>query len=117
MAFYYPQDTPVERGPTSIALVPTTTTVIPVPGVNFLWGEAGSLTIVHYDLWHRATPNVVEQPRYMVKFLFVRKFHRTHLGRRGAAWDTDNPMWNSVWNWHRGAAPANGGLRATQRHS
>ena len=115
MAFYYPQDTPVERGPTSI-----------VPGSHYynghpsaevgeelpLWGEAGSLTIVHYDLWHRATPNVVEQPRYMVKFLFVRVEEPTAptWEGEGAAWDTDNPMWNSVWNWHRGAAPANGGI-------
>jgi hypothetical protein len=115
MAFYYPQDTPVERGPTGI-----------VPGSHYynghpsaevgeelpLWGEAGSLTIVHYDLWHRATPNVVEQPRYMVKFLFVRveePIAPTWEGK-GAEWDTDNPMWNSVWNWHRGAAPANGGV-------
>ena len=115
MAFYYPQDTPVERGPTGI-----------VPGSHYynghpsaevgeelpLWGEAGSLTIVHYDLWHRATPNVVEQPRYMVKFLFVRVEEPTAptWEGEGAAWDTDNPMWNSVWNWHRGAAPANGGV-------
>ena len=115
MAFYYPQDTPVERGPTGI-----------VPGSHYynghpsaevgeeipLWGEAGSLTIVHYDLWHRATPNVVEQPRYMVKFLFVRVEEPTAptWEGKGAAWDTDNPMWNSVWNWHRGATPANGGV-------
>ena len=115
MAFYYPQDTPVERGPTGI-----------VPGSHYynnqpsadvgeetpLWGEAGSVTIVHYDLWHRATPNLVELPRYMVKFLFVRVEEPTAptWDGEGAAWDTDNPMWNSVWNWYRGASPANGGI-------
>ena len=115
MAFYYPQDTPVERGPTGI--VPGSHYYNNQPGVAVgkeipLWGEAGSLTIVHYDLWHRATPNVVEQPRYMVKFLFVRLEEPTKptWEGEGAAWHTDNPMWNSVWNWYCGAKPANGGV-------
>ena len=114
MAFYYPQDTPVERGPTGI-----------VPGSHYynghpsaevgeeipLWGEAGGLTIVHYDLWHRATPNVVEQPRYGKSFSLCAKSPPHPIGTAKVLHGIRTiPMWNSVWNWHRGADPANGGV-------
>ena len=112
MAFYYPQDTPVERGPTGI-----------VPGSHYynqhpddalgaeipLAGEAGTVAIVHYDLWHRARPNIMAQQRYMMKFLFVRLDEPT-----APSWDCrtdtwpgseDERMWASMWDWHRGAAP------------
>ncbi len=108
MAFYYPQDTPAERGPTGV-----------VPGSHYqnrldrgdeeravaLAGEAGTVAIVHYDLWHRATPNNTEQDRYMVKFLFVRLEEPD-----GPSWDASGeswsgnghagaPMWHSMWEW------------------
>ena len=111
MAFYYPQDTPVERGPTGV-----------VPGSHYrnhldqgdegrevaLTGEAGTVAIVHYDLWHRATPNSTEQDRYMVKFLFVRLEEPD-----GPSWDAtgkpwagnghaEAPMWHSMWEWYGG---------------
>ena len=37
-----------------------------------LCGRAGTVTIVHYDLWHRAMPNASDRDRFMVKFLFTR---------------------------------------------
>ena len=58
MAFYYPQDVTENMGPTAIQ-----------PGTQYyqhhnqaveglsLCGDAGTVTIVHYDLWHRATEN------------------------------------------------------------
>ena len=74
MVLYYPQDTPPEIGPTAV-----------VPGSQYyntkaadgsevqLHGEAGTITIVHYDLWHRATPNLTDdKKRFMMKFLFTR---------------------------------------------
>ena len=75
LAFYYPQDTPLERGPSGI-----------VPGSHYfntpegarierelpLVTPAGTVTIANYDLWHRAMPNTSDQNRYMVKFLFAR---------------------------------------------
>ena len=111
MAFYYPQDTPAERGPTGV-----------VPGSHYhnrldrgaeereiaLAGEAGTVAIVHYDLWHRATPNSSGQNRYMVKFLFVRLEEPD-----GPSWDAtgeswagngraEAPIWHSMWEWYGG---------------
>ena len=80
MAFYYPQPTPIRLGPTGV-----------VPGSHYnntynaeaseelpLYGDAGDVTIVHYDLWHRAMPNSSEGPRYMMKFLFARNAGTGH---------------------------------------
>ena len=75
LVFYYPQDTPVELGPTAIA-----------PGSYYyntpdgatasnefpVCGKAGTVAIVNYDLWHRAMPNRTDKNRYMMKFLFAR---------------------------------------------
>ncbi|NKB67314.1 MAG: phytanoyl-CoA dioxygenase [Candidatus Latescibacteria bacterium] len=111
MVFYYPQDVSADMGPTAIT-----------PGTHFfttsegasqrtetpLRGAAGSVTVVQYDLWHRATVNDSEHKRYMLKFLFC----RMREPRR--------PAWNNrqsappqkggekvgfgahLWNWHRG---------------
>ena len=111
MAFYYPQDTPAERGPTGV-----------VPGSHYhnrldqgaeergiaLTGEAGTVAIVHYDLWHRATPNSTEQDRYMVKFLFVRleEPDRPSWDTTGEPWagngHAEVPMLHSMWKWYGG---------------
>ena len=59
MAFYYPQDVTAEMGPTAIQ--PTTqycmTSQSEAPTLP-LCGSAGTVTIVHYELWHRATANL-----------------------------------------------------------
>ena len=123
MAFYYPQDTPAARGPSGV-----------VPGSHYhnrleqrdgereiaLTGEAGTVAIVHYDLWHRATPNSTGQNRYMVKFLFVRleEPDGPSWDAAGEPWDgnghAEAAMWHSMWEWYggRSAAPAaDGGER------
>ena len=60
MAFYYPQDTPVEIGPSSILsgtqyyshrITENNDGESPLPG------EAGTASIIHFDLWHRAMAN------------------------------------------------------------
>ncbi len=118
LAFYYPQDTPLERGPSGI-----------VPGSHYfntpesariseempLVTPAGTVTIVHYDIWHRAMPNLSDQHRYMVKFLFARMSEP-----QGPAWNNQQSDWPGVdpvlagdgpalqkmyahaWHWHRG---------------
>ncbi len=115
LVFYYPQDTPEELGPTSI-----------VPGSHYyctpegaktrdevpLTGDAGAVTIVNYDLWHRAMPNRTDRPRYMMKFLSARMSEPD-----SASWNTSqsdwmngtpigNPehqaMFKHVWDWHHG---------------
>ena len=109
MAFYYPQDTTADMGPTGVNPGsqyynngPGTTDEIP------LTGDAGTVTVVHYDLWHRATPNQSDKKRFMAKFLFTRLEEPDT-----PTWDATEPawpacdapeqgIWHSVWNWHTG---------------
>jgi len=115
MAFYYPQDVTADMGPTAV-----------LPGSQYyetgesaheqpemaLCGEAGTVTIVHYDLWHRAMPNRSDKKRYMLKFLFIRldepqaplwqndtaDWHALNNGE-----ESDHPeLWESVWDWYYG---------------
>ena len=118
LALYYPQDTPVERGPSGI-----------VPGSHYfntpegarttqevpLACPAGPVTIVNYDLWHRQMPNLTDDNRYMVKFLFARmsepqtaswRNDQTDWPGAPAALEGDGEelqkMYEYVWRWHRG---------------
>ncbi len=124
MAFYYPQDVTEDMGPSAV-----------LPGSQYyetgesaheqpeiaLCGEAGTVTIVHYDLWHRAMPNRSDKKRYMLKFLFIRLDEpQTPLWKNDTAdWHTlgngeesEHPeLWESVWDWYYGKQngnPANG---------
>ncbi|SVB42125.1 uncharacterized protein METZ01_LOCUS194979, partial [marine metagenome] len=59
MAMYYPQDVTIENGPTGV-----------IPGTQYfearpeeedrhgipMTGTAGSVIVIHFDLWHRAFP-------------------------------------------------------------
>ena len=115
MAFYYPQDVTEDMGATAV-----------LPGSQYyetgesaheqpemaLCGEAGTVTIVHYDLWHRAMPNRSDKKRYMLKFLFIRLDEP-----QAPLWQNDTPdwhalgngeasehpeLWESVWDWYYG---------------
>ena len=123
MAFYYPQDVPLEMGPTAI-----------LPASQYyesgaqarqreelaLCGAAGTVTIVHYDLWHRAMANTGDRHRYMVKFLFTRMSEprAATWDHRAAAFDLagDDPpasLRRRMWDWMRAAEwsePADGAL-------
>jgi len=79
LALYYPQDTTEDMGPTGI-----------LPGVHnwehishpdasqttedalALCGKAGTVTLLHFDAWHRAIANTSANKRYMLKFQFAR---------------------------------------------
>ena len=111
MAFYYPQDTPEDLGPTGV--IPESQYYNERPngagkGEMPLCGEAGAVTIVHYDLWHRAMPNRSDKKRYMMKFLITRMEEPEEASWRsaGAEWrptdDEQDIMWSHVWNWHAG---------------
>ena len=72
---YYPQDTPVELGPTHV-----------IPGTHYnkamtdedrarpipIAGKAGTVSITHFDVGHAAGINLLDQPRHMIKFVYVR---------------------------------------------
>ena len=112
MAFYYPQDVTEDMGPTAIQ--PTTqyymTPSEDAPGLS-LCGEAGTVTIVHYELWHRATENRSDKVRFMLKFLFC----RTEEPQQ-PSWNAENPnwetnqtapvehqaIWEHLWKWYHG---------------
>jgi len=116
MIFYYPQDTPLENGPTGV-----------MPGthcfekraeseseeVHFpITGEAGSCALVHFDLWHRAMPNQIERMRYMMKFQFTRMSEPT-----APTWNCQDGNWSGddgdimsarLWDWHCGGGVLQG---------
>ena len=111
MAFYYPQDVTEDMGPTAIQ--PATQyymTLSEAAGLS-LCGEAGTVTIVHYELWHRATENLSDKIRFMLKFLFC----RTEEPQQ-PSWNAENPnwktnrtalgehqmMWEHLWKWYHG---------------
>ncbi len=78
-----------------------------------LLGDIGTATIVHFDIVHgRHSANVTDVPRHMVKFLFTRDRDPAGASWRhgGSPWPQDDdgplaPLWRSMWDWHRGAAP------------
>lgn len=112
MLFYYPQDTPLELGPTAILPRSQYLNTQRPEGVEELplCGEAGTVTIVHYDLLHRGTPNTGDRTRYMAKFLFTRMTEpdSPSWDHRDPAWlptgDPQEGIWRHLWDWHRGAA-------------
>jgi HEAT repeat protein len=73
-----------------------------------LCGAAGTVTIVHYDLWHRRSEKTGHGQRFMFKFLFTRMEEPD-----SPAWDSDDlrwpetddrraPMWRAMWEWSAG---------------
>ena len=116
MGFYYPQDTTEEMGPT--AVLPATQYYETHKSAHTqpelaLCGEAGTVTLVHYDLWHRAMPNQSDKKRHMLKFLFTRLDEPTAPSWNSAnsRWDSPDSeglseghevMWQSLWNWFYG---------------
>ena len=111
MALYYPQATPEERGPTGILPESQYYNARPDNGKSerSLSGEAGAVTIVHYDLWHRAMPNRSNQKRYMMKFLATRMEEPQYSSWNSnqTTWVTPGDdghqlMWMHLWDWHYG---------------
>lgn len=111
MAFYYPQDVDEHNGPSSV--VPATQYLTEKsqhdsPRELPLHGSAGTVTIVHYDLWHRAMANAGNNDRFMVKFLFTRMVEPQQPSwyHEAVAWPTsdqaDEALCTDVWNWLRG---------------
>ncbi len=109
MAFYYPQDSPLEIGPSAV-----------LPGTQYyntritenndgelaLSGEAGTLTIIHFDLWHRAMANQTGKTRYMMKFQFIRM-----ETPQAPEWNVTDPHWKL-----EDVDPATPGHQSTWRH-
>ena len=125
MAFYYPQDVTSDMGPTSVLPASqyyTSRDQAEKQQEVRLCGEAGTVTIVHYDLWHRATANYTDCNRYMMKFLFCRMTEPAapSWGNTNPAWPASAAgnhlpaLWQSVWNWHLGNEGASQGHDAAR---
>ena len=88
LAMYYPQDVEPNMGPT--ALIPGSHLFKAATDRNASHGnfrdqivatlKAGSVLILHYDIWHAGTANTSNTVRYMVKYLFERESESTEPG-------------------------------------
>ncbi len=113
MIFYYTHDVTEDLGPTAI-----------MPGTHYYekflgekgetllpTGKAGTIVLVHFDLWHKASVNLSNLDRYMLKFQFMRlhapdKPTWNHLQSdmplvEGTPF-THLTLWHDIWNWLRG---------------
>ena len=115
LVFYYPQDTPLELGPTGV--VPMSHYYSTREGAEIspeqpIVGAAGTVAFANYDLWHRAMPNSSEKRRYMMKFLYTRMSEPQEPTWANKETDWANgthsgpaahqEMFQHLWNWHRG---------------
>ena len=112
LLLYYPQDTPERLGPTGV--LPGSQYYRERPdGVDVLslTGAAGTVTVTHYELWHGATANRAQRPRYMMKFL-LHRMQEPQAPDWDAAdpdWATECSLWRAMWRWHRGEAAGDAG--------
>ena len=126
LAFYYPQDTTIDMGPSGV--IPRLQNYKTISDPNpeetrepgyAICGDAGIVTLMHFDSWHRANPNVSDNKRYMLKFQFtrLREPEGPTWNHRDDVWtlpeDDANPAVSAdVWKWMRGEA-VNGRSEAT----
>jgi len=94
MVFYYPQAITLENGPTRVCpgshIYDERFDTLADEGGPVL-GEAGTIAIVHFDLWHQASANLTDGNRFMMKF----QFHR--MGEpEGPTWNNQDESWASM---------------------
>ena len=113
LAFYFPQDTTEDMGPSGVLpgmqIYKTISDVDPAQTqekARAFCGPAGTVALIHFDSWHRATENVSNKNRYMLKFQFA----RTREPQK-PTWDHQSRAWSpgiedrhpaisqDVWNW------------------
>jgi HEAT repeat protein len=112
MIFYYTQPITEDLGPT--AIMPGSQYNEKFPGHDQVFklpiGPAGTMVLVHFDLWHKASLNKSNMDRYMLKFQFARRKAPTHpswnnretsLQLPAGHSETGLPIWTDVWNWLR----------------
>ena len=115
LVFYYPQDTPIELGPTGVVPMSHYYSTREGAGISPeqpIVGKAGTVAFANYDLWHRAMPNSSEKKRYMMKFLYARMSEpqeptwankETEWANGTAVGPPEHQeMFRHLWNWHRG---------------
>ncbi len=118
LAFYFPQDTTEDMGPSGVLpgmqIYKTISDVDPAQTqekARAFCGPAGTVALIHFDSWHRATENISNKNRYMLKFQFA----RTREPQK-PTWDHQSRAWSpgiedrhpavskDVWDWMCGNA-------------
>ncbi len=130
MVLYFPQDTPVERGPTRV--IPGTHLQPYLRKSDYPFAfvsdriKAGTCLLIAFDIAHAALSNRADISRYMLKFIFLRT--RNPVGNPfgnpagnpfGPSWDggeagwappkahlgryDHSRAWSYIWDWMRGA--------------
>jgi hypothetical protein len=118
MILYFPQDTPVERGPTR--LIPGTQLHASLNESDYPLAfvsdgiKAGTCLLIAFDIGHAALSNLTDISRYMFKFVFLRRSNPvapSWCGGEGA-WQPPqtrlsnfehSKAWSYIWDWMRGA--------------
>lgn len=126
MIMYFPQDTPIELGPTGVMpgthnYETRTFAADDSAGEVTAAGEAGTFVLIHYDIWHRSTANLAGRERFMLKFEFMRTQapEAPSWDNRVEQWEAPaalsapvyrhEAMWRDAWDWLSGRLSANGG--------
>jgi hypothetical protein len=116
--FYFPQDTPVERGPTRV--IPGSHYYDHITEVDHAFAyvpdqvKAGSCVLTAIDIEHAGMTNLTDQTRHMVKFNFMRTRNSQQPGWDGGDDNWQAPAahlgrfahqetWSYVWDWLRGS--------------
>ena len=118
MIIYFPQDTPIERGPTRV--IPGTHLHACLEAGDYPHAlvsdriKAGTCFLLAFDIAHAALTNQTEMSRYMVKFVFMRTSNPVGPSWQGgdSQWQPPqerlgrfehNRAWSYIWDWMRGA--------------
>ena len=133
MILYFPQDTPVERGPTRV--IPGTHLQPYVQTSDHPFAmvhdgiKAGTCFLIHFDIAHAALSNRTDSTRYMLKFIYLRTRNPVAPSWDGGEEEWQTPTtrlsrydhskaWSYTWDWMRGAPRSNSraGSNEIQRH-
>ena len=118
MILYFPQDTPVERGPTRV--IPGTQLQPYLRRSDYPFAfvadgiKAGTCLLIDFDIAHAALTNVTDSTRYMIKFIFLRTRNPVGPSWDGGKGEWEPPRarlgqfdhsetWSYIWDWMRGA--------------
>jgi HEAT repeat protein len=110
---YYPQDSPVELGPTHV-----------IPGTQYnrgltdedranclpVAGRAGTVSLTHFDIGHAAGVSLLPRHRHMIKFVYMRSAEPTQptWNCQSTGWQKPQEItaphdteltWSHNWDW------------------
>ena len=120
IVFYYPQEVTSDMGPTGILpgrhnfnTISSSDPRQSIEDEYKLCGPAGTVAIVNFDVWHRATANISDKDRLMLKFQFLRMSEP-----KAPSWNSQGEHWlignqeglmsgsTEIWHWLRGETPS-----------